>query len=264
MKRASVMIFACLMLCLGLSTSGCKGEKCHTPTPPEQLRAEVMDELDDSLEAMSASAPQRARVREEAAAIVTASLKLRGVREPQKEQLLNEVQKLAPDRKVIEALAAAMSKDAVVLYHSMIDVLVELWPDFTQAQRKKLADHLEEPFEPLAQSWLVDQLLEYQLGELEATTAQRELVRKLKKDYYFKINVLRRQAHRDRQVIFAELRKETPAPSKAHRLIDASARRYDRVVMQLIDDGEELLATTTPAQRTKLYAQLDRLRTCKP
>ena len=256
---AIVMILAMFLV---IST-GCKGEKCYTPTPGEEVRAEVLGELDEAMDAMDATAKQRELVNKEANILISESLKLRKTRHPMREELIDELQKENPSREKVEKISYKMSADAVDLYHDMVDVLVKLWPEFSLEQRKKLAAHLEKPFEPLEESWLVDQFINYQLDELKASNAQRALIQKLKKDYYFKINVLRRQGHRDRQVIHDELRKEKPNPGKAHRLIDAGAKRYDRIVFQLIEDGEKLLATTTPEQRAAVNAQFDRARLCK-
>jgi Spy/CpxP family protein refolding chaperone len=253
------MIFALALL----FSAGCKGEKCYTPTPGEEVRADILEELDDAMDAMDATAKQRDMVKKEANVLISASLKLRKTRHPMREELIDELQKKDPSREKVEKISLKMSADAVDLYHDTVDVLVKLWPEFSQEQRKKLADYLEKPFEPLEESWLVDQFINYQLDELKATNAQRAMIQKLKKDYYFKINVLRRQAHRDRQVIHDELRKEKPNPGKAHRLIDAGAKRYDRIVIQLIEDGEKLLATTSAEQRAAVNAQFDRARLCK-
>lgn len=257
-----VILAAVLALALVFAT-GCKGEKCYTPTPAEEVRADILEELDEAMDAMDATEKQRAMVNKEANILISASLALRKQRHPLREELIDELQKEDASREKVEKIAHKMSADAVDLYHDMVDVLVKLWPEFSLEQRVKLAEHLHKPYKPLEESWLVDQFINYQLDELKATNAQRALVQKLKKDYYFKINVLMRQGYRDRQMIHDELRKEKANPAKAHRLIDAGAKRYDRVVDQLISDGEKLLATTSKEQRAAVNAQFDRARLCK-
>ncbi len=252
------------MLCIiSWGMTGCKGEPCYTPTPREEVQEEFMESVDEGLDEMEATEEQRTKVRAEAKVLVGKMLDLRKDRYPLRHALIDEFQKPTPDAKRVKELAHGMSAPAAALYEEVVDESLKLWSMFERDQRHALAEHLNEPYKPLEESWIVDQVLAYQLGELEATPKQREMVEALKKEYYFKANVLMRQGWRDRQLIYAELKRAEPDAKKIKGIVRAQATRYDRLVDQLIEDGEGLLKTMNPDQRAKLNDQLDRARVCE-
>lgn len=260
--RKGVLV-AWVVLVMGLvALAGCKGQDCYEPTPAEEVREGVLEEVDEGLDVMKATPKQREAVRAQAGVLIGRMLTLRAERAPHKAALLDELQKKEPSKARVKELSRAMSGPSIALYHDLVDEAVPLHAMFERAQREALAAHLNEPFEPIEGSWVANQLIEYHLNDVGVRPEQRLVVEGLKKEYLFKLNVMRRQGTRDRQMIMAEMVREEPDVALVHKLIDAMARRWNRFIDQAIEDGEQLVETMTDEQRPRVNAKLDQLRTC--
>ena len=244
--RSSLLrsFFAALLLSVTLSVSvGCDGASCYTPTPADEVEESFLDKADDALDAIDATEAQREAVEAKTRALVAKMMGLRKARWARHEALLDEVKKAEPSAERVKRLAAQMSAPAAALYLDVVDESLSLWPLFDATQRKALAAHLDAPFEPMEESWVFDGIVAYQLSKLDATEAQRAMIEKLKKDYLFKINLMLRKGWSDTQRIWAELERAKPNEKKIKDIVRAQAARYDRLVVQLIEDGEVLMAT---------------------
>lgn len=252
----SVALFA-------LHASACNGEECHTPKPEDEVREGVIEQVEEAMDAMNASVEQRALVKARVDELVDSSLTQRAERLVKQEELVTAIQAEALDVELIKQQARAISAPGIALYHDAIDKVGEVYKRFGKEQRLALVEHLDKPFKPTEDSWIVNQFLSYTLSEFDASDAQRAKVWGLKDDYLVRLNVIGRQRHRDQQLMFAQLRKDEPSFDQAHRLVDASIKRLERLVDYAIEDGAELIGTLSASQRELFVSKLDRVRVCK-
>lgn len=246
-----------------LCASACNGEECHTPKPEEEVREEAAEQVEDAMDAMDASDDQRALVKVQVDELVDTTLAQRTERLTRQEELVTAIQAEDLDVALIKRQAREISAPSIALYHDMIDRVASVYTRFDKEQRLALVEHLDKPYKPAKDSWIVNQFLNYTLSEFDATASQRAKVWELKDDYLLRINVLGEQGHRDRQLMFAQLREDKPSFEHAHRLVDASIKRLERLVDYSIEDGAKLIGTLSASQRELFVSKLDRLRVCK-
>jgi Spy/CpxP family protein refolding chaperone len=270
-RRKMRALFIGLLLALAavvMTAAACHPGHHRGPQTQEEATAHMLQRLDESMDAIQATDPQRAALRPLVEQASTRLWALRGLREQGHQALLGQIKAGKYDAAALHKLLDEAAPQLQATAHALSGDVLKAHAVLTPAQREQLADHLdarrEERHARFKRGHRGDHKgpgpgMDFMLERLGATPAQAELAAALRDDLHAEREAARKGHEARHDAVRAELLSDDPDAAVLARAIDDTAAELRAAGHRIIDRVGALADTLTPDQWARLQRFAERM-----
>ncbi len=251
-----------LALLFAVFASACDGKDCSEPPKPEESEERFVERVEGYLDDADASDKQSTKIVALAKQLSPARAKMRKDFEPHRTAILDQMLADTTDVAVIDREVEA-SADVMLTYADrVVDKAMVAHGILTKEQRAKMAEEMEEPPDPFELDWKADAAVEVFLLDIDATSAQKAMVKDKLVDVERDVRGVQKNQHKIRLAILPHIRSDAPDPAAIKALVRKGGTYSVAMIQKLGRLYVDLMKNLRPEQQKKAKGRMAALKRC--